>query len=231
MRPYRLATAVIALAATSSSHAVILWTGGGNTADFYDNANWDFSGSGETAMPVGGGNPSAATADDIIIAGATLTETSGAFTNIEIGDGLSVTLDGTTFTFSNGNGFSGINDAGDATSTLSLINGSFLDAQFATIGITISVDGTSSLNFRGSGDPINSQTEKTTIILAPGAQLTLPTEAEFTEQGADIEVGGISFASDPSILSFNGTTATAVPEPSSMALVLMAALGLVRRRR
>ena len=231
MRPHALATTLIALAATSTSQAVIVWTGGGNTADFYDSANWDFSGSAETAMPIGGGNPSAATADDLVIAGATLNETSGAFTNIEIGDGLSVTLNGTAFTFANGNGFTGLNDAADVLSTVNLINGSSLNTQFSAIGITLNVDSTSSLIFRGGGDPINSQIEKTTVILAPGARLTLPTVAEFTEQGADIEVGGVSFAADPSILSFDGTTATAVPEPSSMALVLLAAMSLTRRRR
>lgn len=231
MRPRALATTIIALAATSTSQAVIVWTGGGNTANFYDNANWDFSGSVETSMPAGGGNPSAATADDLVISGATLNETSGAFTNIEIGNGLSVTLDGTAFTFVANNGFTGVDDPSDVLSTLNLVNGSSLSTQFSAIGITLNVDSTSSLTFRGGGDPINSQIEKTTVILAPGARLTLPTVAEFTEQGADIEVGGISFAADPSILSFDGTTATAVPEPSSMAFVLLAAMGLTRRRR
>ena len=109
-----------------------------------------------------------------------------------------------------------------------------MNAQFASVGIEINVDSTSSLTFRGGGDPINSQTEKTTIVLQPGAQLTLPTVAEFTEQGADIVVGGITFAEDPSILTFSGTTATAiaaVPEPSSSLLAALGLVGLTIRRR
>lgn len=223
--------ASLALAATATSQAVIVWNGGGDNSNFYDNANWDFSGSVETGMPASGGNPSAATADDILILGATINETSGAFTNIEIGDGLSVTLDGTSFRFTNNNGFTGLNDAGDVTSTFNIINGSSFNAQFAAVGITVNVDSTSSIRFRGGGDPINSQVEQTTINLAPGAQLTLASVAEFTEQGADIRVGGISFSDDPSILSLNGTTATAVPEPSSVVLMFVAGLGLIRRRR
>jgi hypothetical protein len=226
-----LLTTSLAFATTAASHAVIVWNGGGDTANFYDNANWDFSGSGETGMPASGGNPSAATADDILILGATINETSGAFTNIEIGDGLSVTLDGTSFTFTNNNGFTGLDDPGDVTSTLNLVNGSSFNAQFAAIGITVNVDSTSSIRFRGAGDPINSQIESTTINLAPGAELTLASEAEFTEQGADIRVGGISFSDDPSILSISGTTATAIPEPSSVVLMVVAGLGLIRRRR
>ena len=223
--------ASLVLAAASTSQAVIVWNGNGDPSNFYDNANWDFSSSVETGMPASGGNPSAATADDILISGATISETSGAFTNIEIGDGLSVTLDGTSFTFANNNGFTGVNDAGDVTSTFNIGNGSFFNAQFAAIGVTLNVDSTSSIRFRGGGDPINSQIEQTTINLAPGAQLTLASVAEFTEQGADIRVGGISFSDDPSILSLDGTTATAVPEPSSMVLMFVAGLGLIRRRR
>lgn len=115
--------------------------------------------------------------------------------------------------------------------SLSITNGSFFNAQFATMGIEVLIDGTSSVGFRGGGDPINSQTERTRIILEPGAQLTPPSTAEFTEQGADIFVGPTSFADDPSILTLNGTTATAIPEPSSSLLIAMGALGFFARRR
>lgn len=210
-----------------SCQGVITWTGGGTNDDFYDTANWDFSGSGSASV-------SEPTDDDIIISDATINEPSGAFTNLDIGDGFSVTLSATSFTFTNNNGFTGVNDAGDAVSTLNILGGSSMNAQFASVGIEINVDSTSSLTFRGGGDPINSQTEKTTIVLQPGAQLTLPTVAEFTEQGADIVVGGITFAEDPSILTFSGTTATAiaaVPEPSSSLLAALGLLGLTIRRR
>ncbi|MFT7173337.1 MAG: hypothetical protein ACI9NQ_001557, partial [Paracoccaceae bacterium] len=60
---------------------------------------------------------------------------------------------------------------------------------------------------------------------------TLPSVAEFTEQGADIEVNGVTFASDNSILSFSGNTATAVPEPTSALLTLLGGLAFFIRRR
>lgn len=209
------------------SHAAIVWSGGGASDDFYDVANWDLSGSASTAM-------SSPTDDIVTITGATINEPSGSFTNLEIGDGFSVTMSGTSFTFSNNNGFTGVNDASDVASTLHIVEGSSMNAQFAAIGIQINVDSTSSLRFRGAGDPINSQTEKTTINLSPGAQLTLPSLAEFTEQGADIVVNGVTFAEDPSILSFSGSTATAnsvVPELSSSLFAVVGALALLGRRR
>jgi len=229
----KLIGSTILTSLTLSSQAAILWTGGGASDDYYDAANWDFSGSSSSVV-------ASPTDDDMTISGASLNEPSGAFTNIEIGDGYTVTLDATSFTFTNNNGFSGVDDAGEtnvpsnAISTLSLINGSSYNAQFAAIGIDVLVDGTSSVIFRGGGDPINSQLERTRIVLAPGAQLTLPSVAEFTEQGADIIVGGVSFADDQSILSFNGTTATAlgaIPEPSSALLAILAGFCFARRRR
>jgi hypothetical protein len=221
----RLLTKVLSFGlVATSSQAAILWTGGGATDDFYDPSNWDFSGSASSGV-------TSPTDDNIIIAGATINESSGSFSNIEIGDTLSVLLDDTTFRFTNSNGFSGVDDAGDVVSTLSVTNGSSFNAQFATLGIEVLIDGTSSVEFRGAGDPINSQTERTRIILEPGATLTLPSTAEFTEQGADIFVGEISFADNPSILSFNGTTATAIPEPTSFGLVVLGGLAFLRRRR
>ncbi|MDB2674167.1 PEP-CTERM sorting domain-containing protein [Akkermansiaceae bacterium] len=229
-----LLNGAVFVATCLSASGVITWTGGGAESDFYDSANWDFSGSSSSEMVLGGGNPSAGTDDDITISGATINESSGAFSNIEIGEGLEVTLDGTSFTFTNNNGFTGLDNNDDVLATLNLLGGSSLSAQFAAIGITVNVDSTSSVVFRGGGDPINSQLEKTTINLEPGAQLTLPTVAEFTEQGADIVVGGVTFAADPSILTFNGTTATAnvvIPEPSSSLLVGLSLFGLLSRRR
>ena len=221
------AKSVAVLATCLSSHAAIVWSGGGANDDFYDAANWDFSESASAAM--------ASPTDDVVtITGATINDPSGSFSNLEIGDGLSVTMSGTSFTFSNNNGFTGVNDASDVASTLNIVGGSSMNAQFAAIGIQVNVDSTSSLRFRGGGDPINSQTEKTTINLSPGAQLTLPSLAEFTEQGADIVVNGVTFAEDPSILSFSGTTATAnsvVPELSSSLFATLGALVLLGRRR
>lgn len=227
MNPLLIVKRAALLATCLSSQAAIVWSGGGDTDDFYNAANWDFSESASAAM-------ASPTNDLVTITGATINDPSGSFSNLEIGDGLSVTMSGTSFTFTNNNGFTGVNDASDVISTLNIVGGSSMNAQFAAIGIQVNVDGTSSLRFRGGGDPINSQTEKTTINLSPGAQLTLPSLAEFTEQGADIVVNGVTFAEDPSILSFSGTTATAnsvVPELSSSLFATLGALVLLGRRR
>ena len=224
MKKHHFSIASLALAGTISSQAAIVWTGSAATDDFYDAGNWDFSGSASSAV-------ASPTDDGMTITGATINEPSAAFSTIEVGDGLSVTLDSTSFIFTNNNGFGGVNDVADVISTVSLLNGSSLSAQFASVGIDITVDSTSILAFRGGGDPINSQTEKTTIKLSPGAQLTLPSVAEFTEQGADIEVNGVTFASDNSILSFSGNTANAVPEPTSALLTLLGGLAFFIRRR
>lgn len=232
MKSKSLLSLTILSCATLSSQAVIVWTGGGASDDFYDAANWDFSGSASASV--------ASPTDDIMtITSATLNEPSAAFSNIEIGDGLSVVLDGTSFTFTNNNGFTGVDDGPGTVpvnpiSTLSLTNGSTLNSQFASVGIDILVDSTSSLIFRGAGDPINSQTERTRILLSPGAQLTLASVAEFTEQGADIIVDGVSFADDSSILNFSGTTGTAVapiPEPGSVLFAALSGCLLFGRRR
>lgn len=108
-----------------------------------------------------------------------------------------------------------------------------MTSTWVTEGMTVNVDATSSYTLRGAGDPINSQVEMTNVNLAPGAMLTLNSLAEFTEQGADIYVNGVSFATDPSILSIAGTTGTAqaIPEPSGTALIGLAGLAMILRRR
>lgn len=214
--------------------ADIIWVGGAATDDFYDDANWDFTGSASATM--------ASPTDDIAsISGATINEPSGAFTNIEIGDGLSVSLDSTSFTFTNNNGFTGEDDASDVASLVNLNNASFLNLQFISIGTVVNVDGTSHLQVRGGGDGINSQTETSQVFLAQGGMLTMTSVAEFGEQGNEIFASNssglvVSYNSDNSILSFSGTEATAVfaavPEPSSVLVLGLIGIvaGFARRR-
>ena len=133
----------------------------------------------------------------------------------------SLTLDGATASLT---GMSG-------DSNVYLTNGSTWASTFLTNGVDVFIDATSSLSLAGAGDPINSQSVQTTINLEVGAQLTLASLEEFTEQGADIFVNGVSFANDTSILSFNGTTATAVPEPTSSVMIGLVGLGFILRRR
>jgi hypothetical protein len=175
--------------------------------DFYDAPNWDFSQSDSLEL-----DRDSPIANILTITDALILEDSPSYSNIEIGDGFSVTLKSTDFTFQNNNGFTGVNDDDDVYSTLNITEGSSMDAMFSAIGLKINVDSTSSLTLRGAGDSINSQTERSIVNLSPNAKLTLNSIQEFSEQGNDIYLNGVSFSQDPSILKFNGTTGTAIPE-------------------
>ncbi len=142
--------------------------------------------------------------------------------NLQLGN---LTMSNSLATFGAGFGF----DGGGA-SILNLTNSSSWQSQFLTNGTTVNVDGTSSLSLAGGGDPINSQTAATRVNLALGAQLTLASFSEFAEQGNEIFVNGVSYNSNNSILSFNGNTATAVPEPAPLAMLGVCVLFLLRRR-
>lgn len=209
-----------------ASHATVVWTGAANT-DFYNDANWDFSGAvnGTTAI-----NPSTDINENLTVNGAAGLTGAG---RLDLGAGYSITL--TNSSFAPNSGVNGVVDGNPNNSVLNVLGGSAMTSTWLTEGMTLNVDGTSSYTLRGAGDPINSQSEKTTINLTPGAQLTLASVAEFTEQGADIMVNGVSFATDNSILTFSGNTATAVgtaiPEPSGIALIGLAGLAMILRRR
>ena len=228
-------------ASVATSNAVITWTAGDQTgADFYDIANWDTS----SAIP-------SPTDDNMVISGVTITENSAAFSGIEIGNGFSLSLDAASFTFINNNGFAGVDDdaataaSTGPTSVLNLSNGSFVSAQFITLGMEVFIDSSSELVLRGGGDPINSQLEVSYIRLSEGGKLTLPTRAEFNEQIADTGAANSIFVNNVAVdasnidtlftFATNGSfvtaTATAVPEPSTTILAGLAGLGLVLRRR
>lgn len=214
-----------AAASALTSQAAISWTGAIDSAPF-DDGNWDFSGSTESSI----------VADVAILDNITVTNVAppasgssgGSFAQFKLGEGYSMTITNTSFDFLGTDGVAG--SAGGSQENINLI-GSSLNIQFASVGIDINVDGTSSLNIRGGGDGINSQTAPTRVNLSVGGQLTLPTLAEFTEQGNEIFVNGVSYNSDTSILSFSGTTATAVPEPASTALLGLGGIALILRRR
>ena len=175
--------------------------------DFYDAQNWNFSQSDSQEL-----NRDFPISNILTITDALILEDSPSYSNIEINDGFSVTLVSTDFTFQNNNGFTGVEDDENVYSVLNITEGSSMDAMFSAIGLKINVDSTSSLTLRGAGDSINSQIERSIINLSPNAQLSLNSLDQFIEQGDDIYLNGVSFSQNPSILKFNGTTATAIPE-------------------
>lgn len=219
-------------------HAAVVWTGSANT-DIFNDANWDFSGAVNSTTSV---DPGVAINEDLAVASGTLTGTGG---NLVLGDGHSLTLTASTLVLTGGTtGISGVDDglgAGriNAPATVNLIN-STARMQFTTVGTDFVVDGTSILEFYGAGDPINSQTELTRILLVTGSTLTLASSAEFTEQGAEIFVNGTVYDPDGNGATpsndalWNNTGATRVAVPEVYPVAAMGALGLLtllRRRR
>ena len=198
----------------------------GDIYDFYDAPNWDFSESDLKEL-----DRDSAIASILTITDAKILEDSPSYSNIEIGNGFSLTLKSTSFTFKNDNGFTGVNDDGNVYSTLNITEGSSMNAMFSSVGLEINVDSTSSLTLRGPGDSINSQIEMSRVNLYPNAKLTLSSAKKFTEQGDSIFVNGVSFSENPSILEFNGASATAIPEVNSVLLAGISVFFLLSRKK
>ena len=193
--------------------------------DFYDAPNWDFTQSDSLEL-----DRDSPIANILTITDALILEDSPSYSNIEIGDGFSVTLKSTDFTFQNNNGFTGVDDDDGVYSTLNITEGSSMDAMFSAIGLKINVDSTSSLTLRGAGDSINSQIERSIVNLSPNAKLTLSSLNQFTVQGDDIYLNGVSFSQNPAILKFNGSTGTAIPEAHFILLGSISIILLLGRR-
>jgi hypothetical protein len=198
--------------------AVITWTGAIDT-DLTNDGNWDFSGSSLTTVA---GITDATLAEDLSFTGAGSTPTLANLNGQPawgVVAGNTMMFDGATLANSGNDGI--------GLGTIELANGSSVTAFFARK--TISVDATSHLILEGAGDPLPGTS---TVTLVPGATLTMASVAEFTEQGSQIYVNGQSYDLDNSILTFSGTTATAVPESSTSAIILgVVGLALVMRRR
>lgn len=208
-----LCTAFLAALSLPAS-AVITWTGAVD-GDISNDANWDASVVGITTATL---------LDDLLFTSAGNAPVLGdqaAQPTWGVTAANTITFDGVSMTNSGNDGI--------GTGIINIINGGGSTSFFA-FG-TIAVDATSSITLQGGGDPLPGAA---VLNLAPGATLTMASVAEFTEQGAQIFVNGVDFLSDSSILSFSGTTATAlapVPEPSSTALLGLSALAFILRRR
>ncbi|QDU88540.1 hypothetical protein Pla175_19180 [Pirellulimonas nuda] len=216
-----------------SAHALVVWTGAGaNPNDLFGDDNYDFSGSSISAIneTVTTGLPEvlvdAPVLDNVTFFNATIDAAyASGFGQFRLGNGFNLTLSNTSITSTTNGGIAG--QIAPGTAMFNLLSGSNLNMQFVT-GAVVNVDGTSTLRFRGGGDPINSVDQPARVNLAPGAMLTLASAAEFTEQGDAIFVNGVSFAANPGILSINGTTATAIGATLPLALEVNTTTGVTR---
>lgn len=207
-------------AATGGS--ILITSGAGSPSNFGGNFQI-----GATDLTVGGGKVLASAGSQVIGGGSSsLSADGGAIRTGQLSGFNSILVDnsGEIDLFNT----SGIQGA--ASMPITVQNGSTISTQFITNSM-IQVDGTSSIEFLGGGNPINN----TTVDLATSGTLILVSAAEIDEHigGNKIFVNGVqvTLANRDSLLAISGGTAVAIPEPSSLLLSSFAGLLLLRRRR
>lgn len=205
-----LSSALLAALSLSAS-AAITWTGAID-GDLANNGNWSSSVAGIKNATLNDNLIFNATGNAPVLGNLPEQPTWG------VSSAYSITFDGVTMTNSGNNGI--------GRGTINVMNGGSFFA-FFSMG-AVNVDATSAITLQG---PNNPTPDATVIHLTPGAQLTLADFAKFEQVGSKIFVNGVSYASDNSILSFSGATATAIPEPSATALLGIGGLALLIRRR
>jgi hypothetical protein len=225
-----LATLTAFAAFLCSSQAAIVWTGATST-DPFDDSNWDFSGSGVSAV-----DANVSVADDLLIANGTIEIPNLAGQQrVQIGNGFAMTLDNSTLGLVAGGNDGTGGQPGSAGVNINLTNGSQFNPFFIVNAVSLDIDSTSSATFGGGGNPVNIST----INLTFGSTLAFRAEtpAAFTaEHLGKITVNGAPAVDGVNIqiAPFNGgsgSVITAIPEPSSAVLLGFAGLALVLRRR
>lgn len=223
-----LSIACLLSASAWTSHAVIVWTGAADTNIFND-ANWDFSGSG-----VGTISSNTSIADDVLIQNGTVTIPDEAGqVRFQLGDGFKLTVDNSSLSPIGNDGVGGA-PAGTGVE-VDIINGSTFDPFFIVNGVALDIDGTSSATFGGGGNPINISTVNLTagstlaFLAETPAAYTAEHLGKTTVDGA-AAVDGVNILIAPSNGAL-GSTITVIPEPVGMALLGLAGLAFILRRR
>ncbi len=239
----------------SDARADITYTGqGADPNDIYDEANYDLTQSplydpanptadiitettqatlsNGTDIPLYDNITFADPAGGQLVLNSLVTLNFGA---LGIGAGYTTTFDNVAFTTESNGGLSGLNTVASggsgsgnpclARARIDVTNGSALDIQFIT-GALMHVDSTSSVRFRGGGNPINDSVAngRVGLVLEQNASVSFPSANNFSAAGgageapliwaANASGELVTYASDSSILSLNadGTTGTAVFE-------------------
>ena len=231
-----LSIGALAAASTLTTQAALLWTGAEDGVSLYQESNWlDDNGAVPGANEINGGTAvTAATGGLIQLTSGT--GTPAAFgSNFLIGPGNDIEIGGGKNLGSTG--ISGIQVASaQGTNVLGNLSGaSTLNVQF-TVDIDWSIDGASAIVLRGGGNPINGASTINFLDSASTLTFTSETVAAFTaEHLGKIKVNGAAavIGTNINVVSDggSGSIVTAIPEPSSAALLGLGGLALILRRR
>lgn len=226
-------------------NAALVWTGAADGASLFNEGNWQDDNSAvpaaDTINP--GSAVTAATGGSISIAGGTGTPDNFQSGNFVLGADVNLEVGGGKALGSPTNGVVG-STSGSTSPFLNINTGSTVAVQFLT-GLTAQLSDASTLTLGGGNNPLDSAAVNLTDT-GSLLQFSNETFAAFeTEHASKVTVSGaaLNFGADPFAVepgdnalasAFNGATGVqiqAVPEPSSVALLGLAGLALMSRRR
>ena len=245
--PLGLLTGSVALLMTTAASAVVVFQGG----SIHTGANWIDDADGSTGLPTTGDTATIAVDGTIVsgttnFASATITQTAGTLTSAA--QNINLNFNGTgTYNLEGGSLVLRGLQANGSSSTINLIGGLVRLGTTTNTGIGFGVNNGGTLNIGGSA-VIEADREITNQFNTGDFNFAADWTGSFTvvgfenpggfqnlvqEFGANFdgtEVTDANFA-DFFELSSDGLTITAIPEPSSIALLGLASLGLLRRRK
>ncbi|MDA7932097.1 PEP-CTERM sorting domain-containing protein [bacterium] len=224
----------------TSCQAALTWRGTNNT--FFQESNWQENSGGAPAAGTVDPNTniSASTApDNLILFDNSLggTSSNGVGGNVDLGVGNSLQIGGalilkTTATF----GLRGSTAIAGSTANVYLLGAASANFQFGR-EIDFILSGASTLTLRGGNDSLpNSSTVDLLDLFGSQVVFTAEDVAAFTSE----HLSKFSVNGAPAVIGTNlsvvsnggsGSIVTAIPEPSSTALIGLAGLALMLRRR